>query len=292
VQIRNEAHRAELREDCKYFNFKALEQKLIPHQISYNQARKREEIVLRLEDLLKSGISVAHEIYTVPPDPLLAWVSYGRPFVDDKPYELVLEIGGESTRLHISGGAIRAEFFRDTRARVARLFEVVATKLNLPPTTQPLGLLMASGGAGSQPATPGNTPLSQDLVKVFIEPDTSIMLDGKPYTADSDDPILGAGLTSAASSIGHGGGQDSPSSSSVHGFMTIGPPRKRRRVDSYGNPTNTGVEEWIVKTGLWRLRIQGSKNGKSSVECVLVAVKLDAMTSELARNASRGFLVE
>lgn len=221
----------------------------------------------------KSGISVAQGITQVrEDDPLAGWVNYARPYVDERPAELVLEIGGEDTKIHFVGPNPRAEFFRDTKARVARLFEVIATKLNLPPTTQPLGLLMASGGAGSQPATPGNTPLSEDLVRVLIEPETAIVLDGKEHGEAGD-------LSTAAYYT-----LDSPASSSAASVI-MSNPRKRRRAD-----TNT-PEEWIVRTGQWRLRIQGSKSGKSAVECVLVAVKLDAVSSELGRNAARSFLL-
>jgi hypothetical protein len=283
VNIRNEAHRAELLRDCRYFNFKGLEQRLIPHNISYNQTRKKQEIVLRLEDILKSGISIGSDPVSTSGDAPMGWVNYGRPFVDDKACELVVEIGGENTRIYFAGPHTRAEFFRDTRARVARLFEVIATRLNLPPTTQPLGLLMASGGASSQPATPGNTPLSHDLVRVVIEPETSIILDGKPYTHD-EDLINAHGMP--VSAVSSNGPADSPGSS-VAGFLSA--PRKRRRIDSFG-PMGGGPEEWIVRTGQWRLRIQGSRDGKSCVECVLVAAKLDAMSSEQGRNAARGFL--
>ncbi|KAK2021062.1 BTB/POZ domain-containing protein [Colletotrichum zoysiae] len=288
VTIRDETHRAELLRDCRYFNFKGLEQKLIPHHISYNQSRRREEIVLRLEDILKSGISVAADVSASPGDHLSGWVNYARPYVDDRAAELVLEVGGESTRIHFQSGSVRAEFFRDTRARIARLFEVVATKLNLPPTTQPLGLLMASGGAGSQPPTPGHTPLSEDLVRVSIDADTSVTLDGKPYVLDVDELYPTNHPTSAASSTA--GGIESPTASSA--FQPN--PRKRRRVDSHGyvsaGQAALAADEWVVRTGQWRLKIQGSRGGKSSVEVVLVAVKIDAYSSEHARNATRGFL--
>ena len=249
VQIENENHRQELLRDARYFHFKGLEQKLVAHEITYNQIRQREEITLRLENIQKSGVSVKDE----GSDPTSGWVNYARPFVDDRPMELVLEIGGETTKIHFTNGEPRAEFFKDTKARVARFFEVIATKLNLPPTTQPLGLLMATGGAGSQPATPGNTPLSEDLVRVSLPPEASITLDGQEYIEPS--------LIS----------EPEPDN-----------PRKRRRTAE--------SEEWVVRTGQWRLRIQPSRGGKSAVECVLVAVKIDAVSSELRRNAARGFL--
>lgn len=351
VNIRHEAHRAELLRDCRYFNFKGLEQKLIPHSISFNQARRRDEIVLRLEDILKSGISVVPDATlaaaaaadagspaaavspitgSVPPPDLSAgtsgspptvspgWVHYARPFVDDRPYELVLEIGGERTRLHVTANsgpaaaaspfAFRAEFFRDTRARVARLFEVICTKLNLPPTTQPLGLLMASGGASSQPATPGNTPLSEDLVRVIVEQESAITLDGRPWsafssaTADADaEDDLAAVTPATTPAANHQTLQASSAPLTVDRSPNItypaapgaspgSRPSKRRRTEPIAG---AGGDEqcWIVKTGQWRLRIQqGVRNGKSAVECVLVAVRIDAFSSERARNERRPFL--
>jgi hypothetical protein len=91
-----------------------------------------------------------------------------------------------------------------------------------------------------------------------------------------------------SSAGGAGGGQDSPVSSSMPLGLGLG--RKRRRLDSPHGTGPGGVEEWIVRTGQWRLRIQAAKNGKAAVECVLVAVKLDAMSSEQARNSQRVFL--
>ncbi|KPM44246.1 hypothetical protein AK830_g2246 [Neonectria ditissima] len=265
VHIRDEIHRQELLRDARYFHFKGIEQRLIPHTISYNQARRRDEIVLRLENVQKSGIGVLHEGL----EPGSGWVQYARPYVDERPAELVLEIGGETTKIHFVAGAPRAEFFKDTKARVAKLFEVIATKLNLPPTTQPLGLLMASGGAGSQPPTPGNTPLSEDLVRVVLDADAAIVLDGKEHVEEQ--PAPSSAVESPASSIGG----------------VVANPRKRRRTDG---SIVTGDEEWTVMTGQWRLRIQSSRGGKSGVECVLVAVKLDAVSSQLGRNMNRGFL--
>lgn len=288
VAIRSETHRAELLQDCRYFHFKGLEQRLIPHSLTYNQPRRRDEIALRLRDLLKSGITVAPE--PTATDPLAGWVTYARPYVDTRPAELVLEIGDESTRLQFgpSPGTIRAEFLNESRTRVARLFEVVATKLNLPPTTQPLGLLMAKGGASSQPPTPGNTPLSEDLVRVVLDPEASIVLDGRPYVPEDEYPSYPTGGAMSVPSSAGGMGQDSPVSSSMPLGLGLG--RKRRRLDSPHGTGPGGVEEWIVRTGQWRLRIQAAKNGKAAVECVLVAVKLDAMSAEQARNTQRVFL--
>jgi hypothetical protein len=186
---------------------------------------------------------------------------------------LVLEVGGESTRLRFEsglgmglGGVVnaRAEFFGEMRMRMTKLLEVVSTKLNLPPT-QLMGLLMAQGGGESPSPGPGNTPLSEDLVKVVIDSDSSVVLDGKPWTPAVEEEDLWGG------------------DSAEMGLMS----RKRRRID---DDQGGEEEEWIVRTGQWRLRIQGTRNGKAAVECCLVAVKLDAFSSERARNAQRQFL--
>lgn len=306
VKIRDERHRQELLKDCRYFNFKGLEQRLIPHEKGFNQVRGREEIVLGLRDIMKSGISVANE--PVEGDPLAGWVNYARPYADDKAMELVLEIGEEATRLHIGPGGkgVRAEFFTDIKAKMAKLFEVIATKLNY-------------------------TLLNEDLVRVILDPEASITLDGQPWTAGESDqtahPLLPAhettkntpGTTILSASSSSGGPSTAETPDSINPSTKPSPsqqqnhqqssspdenpnPRKRRRLDSsppYGVtsvPTSSplGGEQWIVKTGQWRLRIQSSPNPNpakaSVVECCLVAVKLDALSSERRRNERRGFL--
>ncbi|TKA55084.1 hypothetical protein B0A55_12465, partial [Friedmanniomyces simplex] len=57
VEVRSENHRTELLRDARYFHLKGLEQRLIPHTISYNLARKQSEILVRLEDIRQSGVS-------------------------------------------------------------------------------------------------------------------------------------------------------------------------------------------------------------------------------------------
>jgi hypothetical protein len=273
LHIRDEVHRAALLRDCRYFNFKGLEQKLIPHHISYNQVRNKMEIVLRLEDILKSGISIA----TPSTSDDSRWVNYSRPFVDETPAELVLEIRGELTKIHFKSSGPRAEFFGDTRVRIARLLEVIATNLNLGP--------ISLGGAANGSSAPGNTPLSQDLLAVVIEPETAITLDGKPYLQDEDI------MTSAAASLAKDYSADTDSPPASMAALHLGGPRKRRRIDSAPEPSpSAGGEGWIVRSGQWRLRIQTSKSGQIPFECVLIGAKIDALSSEQGRNAMRSFL--
>jgi hypothetical protein len=292
LHIKDEDHRAELLRDCRYFHLKGLEQKIIRHSISFNLPRNRHEITLRLEDVRQSGISIVSDPSSPPPPspastttpssfsppPVSGWVNYARPFVDDRCYELVLEIGDECTRIHLS--SMRCEFFGDGKARVSRLFEVIATKLNLP-TSQPLGLLMKKGGASSQPASPGNTPISEDWVRCLLTEESFVRLDGKEWKGHSGHEDSGSGSSSIAGDEGESG--------AGAGMLHPQPPRKRRRTE-ISSASAEEKESWVVKTGQWRLRVRNARNGKGGIECVLVAVKIDAVSGELGRNMQRGFL--
>ncbi|KAI9681114.1 MAG: hypothetical protein M1817_002396 [Caeruleum heppii] len=301
LHIRNPEHRAELLRDCRYFQFRGLEQKLIPCDISYNLKRGYSEVSVRIEDIRPSGVSFTNEPTATDRPSLGGWVRYARPFIDDSPAELVVEIGGECTRIDLA--VMRADFQGGQyRARVSSLFQVVANKMNLP-TNQPLGLLMMSGGAAKPPVSPGNTPLSEDQVKVHIDRDTHIVLDGDEYFDHLRDATLQEELTieepysratTATTSSARSAGGPSPSWQpmglrSPHLSRPAGgrPPTKKRKRQAETDER----EEWIVRTGQWRLRIQPcSDPARGGMEVVMVAVKLDVFTGEHARNARRSFL--
>ncbi|KFY30087.1 hypothetical protein V494_08274 [Pseudogymnoascus sp. VKM F-4513 (FW-928)] len=279
LHIRNEAHRAELLRDCRYFLFKGLEQKLIPHSISHNLQRGKDEITIRLEDIRQPGLSIAFDapFQTSPPPQTLTrhvrysapsmsgWVHYVRPFVDTTPCELIIEISGECTRLDVD--AMRVEFSGDAKKRVNRLVEVLASKINVP-NARPLGLLMGSG-PGSQPESPASGTLGEGSVKVALEGSSSVVLDGKVWkeSGEEEDEVVEV------------------KTEMVEGVSASAPPRKRRRVE---DGAEIGV--WTVRTGQWRVRVQPASSDGKAVECVLIAVKIDAFTGEIARNQERTFL--
>lgn len=169
---------------------------------------------------------------------------------------------------------------------------------------------MKQGGRGSQPASPGMSGVSEDLVRVVVSGDTSVVLDGKEWRGDVEggDGAVGtpsvAGLTEDWLSdqlppvakrrrVGGNGFVDGGSGfASGHG-AGFGNGSGNAGIQNHGN--NGGADEWIIRTGLWRLRVQTSPSharnmGRGGVECVLIAVKLDAVTGEMGRNAQRGFL--
>ena len=194
---------------------------------------------------------------------------------------------------------MRAEFFGEAKARISSLFQVVANKMNLP-TNQPLGLMMSSGGAAAQPVSPANTPLSEERVKIRIDRDTHVILDGEDYDTEAleseiemQDPVAlplvppSAPLTPSWSTTTQLNQNQNPNISRPP--STRPPARKRKRLgtlDEFG--------EWIVRRGQWRLRVQPrveiEKADESRMEIVMVGVKVDAVSGQRGRNAARGFL--
>lgn len=297
LRIRDKHHRADLLRDARYYHFRGLEQKLIYHEISYNVERQTSEIIVRIEDLKQSGISFVGDASPSDRSPLGGWVHYSRPFVDETSYELIVELGDECTKIDLR--SMRAEFFGDTKARISSLFQVVANKMNLP-INQPLGLMVSSGGAAALPVSPGNTPLSEERVKIRIDRDAHLILDGAEHDTgaaleSNDTEIPDSTFLSLERPFMSSPTPLTPSMTSAQN-PTISrpssarpPPRKRKRLgtlDEFG--------EWIVKKGQWRLKVQprvdAAEQEEGRMEIVMVAVKLDAFSGQRGRNAGRGFL--
>ncbi|KAK5122642.1 hypothetical protein LTR85_003905 [Meristemomyces frigidus] len=297
MEIRNEEHRMELLRDARYFHLKGLEQRLIPHQISYNLARKTSEILVRLEDIRQSGVSFVADgagLSSAAASPASSaassttagpgWVYYQRPYVDPVAYSLVIEISGEeSAFLTIAPGPAssparvgRATFHRQALSRITSLFSVIANKMNLP-ITQPLGLMMMERGAGvaSLPVSPGNTGMSEERVKVRIGADADVTVDGMKWVVgeeeEDDDEETGIDVDNSGSARYQ---------------------KKRKRAPE---EIMEDGEDWVVKKAQWRLRVQpvqqGVQAGRGGMEVILGAVKIEAFGSERARNATRGFLI-
>ncbi|KAJ5179352.1 hypothetical protein N7492_002562 [Penicillium capsulatum] len=159
LHIRNESHRAELLRDCRYFHLRGVEQKLIPHKISFNPFSQRSEIVVRVEDVRPSGIG-----FSSSPVPKIVGglVVYARPFVDENPADLILEIGGDATLVNLEHQ--RADFLGQTKSRMASLIQVVGKKANIPETQL------------------GGLPIG-----IRLSPETDLTVDGEPEPSFTDD---------------------------------------------------------------------------------------------------------
>lgn len=316
VEIRNEQHRNELLRDARYYHLKGLEQRLIPHHVSYNLARETAEIVIRLQDLRQSGVSFvadsdsadspnpaspASSSSTTNPGP--GWVYYQRPYVDSEASSLIIEIDDEETavltlsprRASSSPAAAttgQITFHRQTLARITSLLTVIANKMSLP-VTQPLGLRMLDRGAAtsaspsveapSPPAGPGSTGLSEEDVKVRIGADAEVTLNGRAWRISLAQGEDAEAEEESPMDVDDTTGQASSS-------VARGKKRKLDDNDDGNDDEKSEGEEWIVRKAQWRLRVQVAPSSISGLEVVLGAVKIDAFTNERARNAARGFL--
>lgn len=165
LQIRNEEHRAELLRDCRYFHLRGLEQKLIPHHISFNPIRQQSEILIRLDDVRPSGIGHARDDSSkYPSSTTRDRVTYARPFVDETPHDLILETGDESTVL--DARAMRAGFLNLAKARMSSLAQVVAKSVGLE------GPLYRTGESAN--FSPGG-----DSFSIRFERETALVLNGQ-----------------------------------------------------------------------------------------------------------------
>ncbi|CAE7030285.1 hypothetical protein CFE70_004108 [Pyrenophora teres f. teres 0-1] len=222
------------------------------------------------------------------------YVSYARPFTDDHANSnvLVLEIStGESTSLYLprcarrasmSGSLnleLRATFYNSTLARVTSLFSVVAAKMGLP-ATQPLGLmyLQSGGGVAAQAVSPANSGVSERRVRVRLDTDCALQIDGAGAEVSMDGESGCIGIRR----IGQGrdewvwGGSKVADNDAWH-----------LRADE-----QEAEVEWTIKRAHWRIRvepIESDGDGKR-MQVILCGVKLEAFTVERTRNSARGFL--
>jgi hypothetical protein len=295
VKIRDADHRAELLRDARYFHLKGVEQKLLPCEITHNVLRGRSEIVLRLEDIRQSGVNFLAEARarasqsgpsstgqshspgsgdengSIP----TGWITYQRPYVDETAHDLILEIStSEATRLDLA--SMRASFSGQIKARVASLLSVIANKLNLPAMV-PLGLMMmqSGGGIAAQAASPANSGVSGDKVRIRIDRDASVSLDGDVVEWDDEEEESD---------------EDNSDENMTDGSVAAALPKVRKWKRE--RALNKEIE-WLIQRGQWRLRVEAAEDPEGSpsrVEVVLCAIRLEGYTREMHRNRTRGFL--
>ncbi|KAF1835814.1 BTB/POZ domain-containing protein [Decorospora gaudefroyi] len=220
------------------------------------------------------------------------YVSYARPYTDDHPNSniLVLEISTtESTTLYLPYSApksgpvelnLRATFHNSTLARITSLFSVIASKMGLP-ATQPLGLMYLQSGAGvaAQPPSPANSGVSDRRVRIRIDTDCALEINGSPAQLSTDTESGRLGFRTKESWLWGGGNKLEPDSDSQ-------PPLLRAAAD---DPDAEMETEWTVKRAHWRLRVEPDESSRRML-VVLCGVRIEIATAELARNRNRGFL--
>lgn len=126
--------------DCRYFNLKGLEQRVIACDVGWNPLRRRGEITIGVEDVVVRGVGV---------DPATGVVTYARPFTDDDRNDLIVQVKECVVDRHTGG----VEFLGSTREVMTKLLKTVNVQ---------------SAGAGSQ------TP-----VRAVLTGDTDVVVNGQ-----------------------------------------------------------------------------------------------------------------
>ncbi|KAL4982278.1 hypothetical protein BDW68DRAFT_61841 [Aspergillus falconensis] len=260
LHIESEVQRAELLRECRYFHLRGLEQKLIPHHISFNPLRRRSEIIIRLEDVRRSGIQVKTPSPESSSSSSGVTVEYARPFADDSPHDLILEIGDESTIIDLT--TMQPTFLNSTQARVSSLLQVILDRKHSQD--------QSSSTAATATATAAATAHS---IRVEIDDETDLTLDGAQQANNHQYHHI-------------------PDPASAE------PAPKRRRTKVEGLDAASRYEEqdgsssgsWVVRNGQWRISIRPGGSAGDEVEFVLLGVKLDVYTRERVRNRRQAFL--
>lgn len=288
VDIRSEAHRAGLLRDARYFHLKGLEQRLIPHEITYNPIRQGSEILVRLEDIRREGLSTLEAERDPPAIPSIssqpgctippAWVMYQRSHVDVEAHTLIVEIASdESARLCITPASASSQtrtgylrLYDPALSIMNRLFELIVSKSTFdgahvedaaPMDVTESAYIPSSGAA-----------LKEDQVAIRIGPDADVVINGRRWTTAAIDPEVDEGSEDL----------DYPRSVRSLSWRSFQTTRHRESL------------EVMLSKSQWRVKVQASTGSpseeKPKVEMVLCAVKIAGWSHERARNAARSFL--
>ncbi|CBF89110.1 hypothetical protein AN0624.2 [Aspergillus nidulans FGSC A4] len=255
LHVESEAQRAELLRDCRYFHLRGLEQKLIPHHITFNPLRRRSEIVIRLEDVRRSGI----RIEAPSPSPGSreggsgVSVQYARPFADDSPHDLILEIGGENTVIDLA--TMRPTFLNSTQARVSSLLQVILDRKN-----------SQDRSSSSAVAVTAHSICAQ------IDEETDLTIDGAQQASNHQYHIPDPASAGPA-----------PKRRRV---KVEGP----EAASQYEEQDGSSNGFWVVRNGQWRISIRPGASSGDEVQFAFVGVKLDVYTRERVRNRKQAFL--
>ncbi|KAH7080957.1 hypothetical protein FB567DRAFT_595283 [Paraphoma chrysanthemicola] len=253
--------------------------------------------------------SPAPSLTSVSASARAGYVSYARPYTDDhaRTNILVLEVSAkETTTLCLPLSApttsssgpptlnLRATFHNATLARITSLFSVIASKMGLP-ATQPLGLMYLQTGSGvaAQPVSPANSGVSERRVRIRLDPDTALELDGTPaeICIDAASHRLGIRRTNDAQRrVFRVQDRPEPFHSQLESEWLWGGALSEGAMLRAGADEDDEVE-WVVKRAQWRLRVEPVEyEGERRMQVVLCGVKVEAFSVERRRNVERGFL--
>lgn len=316
VHIRNEDHRQDLLRDARYFHLKGLEQKLIPCETSFNLARQKSEILIRLEDIRQSGISfsadpesgaTATDIQSAAGGgPISAQSGPGsKPATPSSALTPAAAGANPSTPKVPSGYICYARPFTDESSHmlVVETSTLEATRIDLAamratfagatkarvaslfqviankmnlPATQPLGLMMVERGGGLAAMPVSPSNSGVSGDRVRVEV-------GRDSWCELDGGVV-EWVDVWDQEVMDEDEDERPALPPVRSWTPAGVAEgEQRRLDPVG--------EWIVSRAHWRLRVQPAEDDARIVEVVMQAVKLQASTGERTRNGRRDFLM-
>ncbi|KAF2873981.1 hypothetical protein BDV95DRAFT_487900 [Massariosphaeria phaeospora] len=328
LDIRNEAHRAQLLRDARYFHLRGLEQKLIPCDISFNLKRNQSEILIRFEDIRQSGISFTadppssnasstrHSTPVPPtskpaspapppssiPSPFRPGaVSYARPYTDDHAHTniLIMEISStESTTLHLPA--------YPPKPATASPSSPADLTLNLRATFHANTLARITSlfsVIASKMGLPATQPLGLMMLQSGggvatqpVSPANSGVSERRVRVrlaadccVELDGCAVELGVDVESGRLGVR--RASGGGGAAEEWLWGGAKPDPVHVTRDGEDVE---EEWTVKRAHWRLRVEpvGGEGGGggAKMQVVLCGVRIEGFAAERARNGGRGFL--
>ena len=140
--------------------------------------------------------------------------------------------------------------------------------------------LQTGNGVAAQPVSPANSGVSERRVRVRLDTNCALEIDGAPaeLCVDSDSGRIGIRRSSGVSRA-----QELHNSNE---WLWGG-----ANSDSEAGDDEDQEVEWVVKRAHWRLRVEPVEyEGERRMQVVLCGVKLEAFSVERRRNVERGFL--
>lgn len=163
------------------------------------------------------------------------------------------------------------------------------------PATQPLGLMLqqTGGGVAAQPVSPENSGVSERRVRVRLDPECYLEIDGKPaeLAVDAGTNRIGirhvGGEQSARKRVKRSEHQADRSSGDNDEDWVWGGAQESQASVGDGEESKESI---VVKRAHWRIRVENVEGEVGKMVVVLVGVRLEGYSGEKARNQARGFL--
>lgn len=169
LAIRDREHRAQIVRDCRYFNLRGLEQKVVACDVGWNPVRRRGEITIGVEDVVLRGVAVADANSDAAATAAgAAYVTYARPFTKDDRNDLIVQ--AEECVMDRQGGI---EFLGSTKEAMAKLFKAVGPGLEVGVVITGETDVVVNGEGQAFPSLVPDNPRKRPRLEAEAEADSS-----------------------------------------------------------------------------------------------------------------------